>query len=199
MAIQTPRSSGSFGRPTNTWSSVQIDCPPGSAHELQPLETVDIAERKPSWRSLFTFTKRSHTLAVVFALTSTLISACIKPAAAVFFGKIFSSFTQFGSGAINGQQCLHEISKWCIALACLGCLAWVVEGVFFSSWVAFGELQAKSIRTSMFEGMLDKDMEWYDLRQDGVGALLIRIQTYVHPIQIVFSSDSPTGKYESSS
>jgi hypothetical protein len=31
----------------------------------------------------------------------------------------------------------------------------------------------------MFEGMLDKEVEWYDSQQDGTGSLLIRIQTYV--------------------
>lgn len=166
---------------------MHIDSPLGSAHELQPLETVEISDLNPSWRSLFTFTKRSHAPAVVFALTTTLISACIKPASAVFFGKIFSSFTQFGSGLVDGEQCLHEIIKWCIALACLGCLAWFVEGVFFTSWVVFGELQAKSIRGCMFEGMLDKDIGWYDLRQDGVGALLIRIQTQIQELQLAVS------------
>ena len=28
----------------------------------------------------------------------------------------------------------------------------------------------------MFEGKLDKGMEWFDSQQDGIGALLIRIQ-----------------------
>ncbi|KUJ18851.1 P-loop containing nucleoside triphosphate hydrolase protein [Mollisia scopiformis] len=51
----------------------------------------------------------------------------------------------------------------------------------------FGELQAKSLRLQMFEGMLDKNMEWYDLRQDGVGALMIRIQTQIRELQLAVS------------
>jgi hypothetical protein len=45
-----------------------------------------------------------------------------------------------------------------------------------SSWMTFGESQAKSARDRMFEGMLDKEMEWYDSQQVGIGALLIRVQ-----------------------
>jgi len=59
----------------------------------------------------------------------------------------------------------------------LGGAAWLIEGAFLSSWMVFGELQAKSVREQMFVEMLDKEMEWYDLRQDGIGSLLIRIQT----------------------
>jgi hypothetical protein len=47
----------------------------------------------------------------------------------------------------------------------------------------------------MFEGLLDKEMEWYDLRQDGIGSLLIRMQTYVQSslflhIPLTFQSNS---------
>ncbi|KAE8449303.1 hypothetical protein EG329_008204 [Mollisiaceae sp. DMI_Dod_QoI] len=187
MDLRLDQSSNRFESPTTIYSSVHIESPAGSSHELQPLETEDISDLKPSWRSLFIFTKRSHIPAVAFALTSTLLSACIKPASAVFFGKIFSALTKFGAGTLDAQQCLHEISKWCIALVCVGALAWVVEGAFFSSWVVFGEVQARSVRQQMFEGMLDKDMEWYDLRQDGVGALLIRIQTQIRELQLAVS------------
>jgi len=47
---------------------------------------------------------------------------------------------------------------------------------FWSFWMTFGESQAKSARDWMFEGKLDKGMEWFDVQQDGIGALLIRIQ-----------------------
>jgi ATP-binding cassette subfamily B (MDR/TAP) protein 1 len=62
-------------------------------------------------------------------------------------------------------------------LTALGVAAWILEGILLSSWMVFGELQAQSARRKMFTGMLDKEMEWYDLREDGIGSLLIRIQT----------------------
>lgn len=36
----------------------------------------------------------------------------------------------------------------------------------------FGELQAKSARERLFDGMLNKDMEWYDKRKAGIDARL---------------------------
>jgi ATP-binding cassette subfamily B (MDR/TAP) protein 1 len=114
---------------------------------------------------------------MAIALVLTLASALFRPTAAVFFGKIFSILTRFGAGNATAQDTLHGVAKWCTALVGLGGIAWVVEGIFLSSWMAFGESQAKYVRHEMFEGMLDKEMEWYDSRQDGIGSLLIRIQT----------------------
>jgi ATP-binding cassette subfamily B (MDR/TAP) protein 1 len=43
--------------------------------------------------------------------------------------------------------------------------------------MAFGELQARTARREIFDSMLEKEMEWYDSREDGIGSLLIRLQT----------------------
>lgn len=148
-----------------------------SSQELQPWGTTDNVEVKSSWRSLFVFTTRQHAVPFALALVSTLASALFKPISAIFFGKIFSIFTKFGAGTATAQDTLQEVTKWCIALVGLGGSAWVAEGAYLYSWMAFGEAQARSVRQKMFEGMLDKEMEWYDLRQEGIGSLLIRIQT----------------------
>lgn len=178
MAVLSYRSSMSFetDRETYLQMSALIDSTYGSTEELRG-PTSDVCGGKPSWRSLFVFTTRKHSAAIVIALISTILSALLKPASAIFFGKIFSVLTKFGLGGLSGQETLHEISRWCIALVGLGGVAWLVEGTFLSSWMVFGELQAKSVREQMFIGMLDKEMEWYDLRDDGIGSLLIRIQT----------------------
>jgi hypothetical protein len=89
----------------------------------------------------------------------------------------FSDLAKFGGGNASGQDTLRNISIWCIALTVLGVAAWVVQGGFLTSWMIFGEVQAKTVRKAMFEGMLDKDMEWYDLRKDGIASLLVRIHT----------------------
>jgi ATP-binding cassette subfamily B (MDR/TAP) protein 1 len=64
-----------------------------------------------------------------------------------------------------------------MALVILGAAAWVFEGAFLLIWITYGEIQAKNARQQLFTSMLDKDIEWYDLREDGIGSLLIRIQT----------------------
>jgi ATP-binding cassette subfamily B (MDR/TAP) protein 1 len=153
--------------------------PQGSSRELRPRGTADDLALVSSWRSLFAFTTRQHALAIAIAVVSTLTSALFRPTAAILFGKIFSILTKFGAGTATAEDTLHGVAKWCTALVGLGGSAWIVEGTSLSSWMAFGEAQARSIRHKMFEGMLDKEMEWYDLRPDGIGPLLIRIQTYV--------------------
>ncbi|KAI6708191.1 hypothetical protein JHW43_009279 [Diplocarpon mali] len=167
---------------------------PGSPHGFtDELRRVDIdanggtGNGKASWRSLFGFATRQHNAALAIAIFSTLISALLKPVAAIFYGKIFSVLTKFGLGTLSGGETINGISGWCTALAGLGAAAWIVEGTFLSSWMVFGELQAKSVREQMFVGMLDKEMEWYDLRQDGIGSLLIRIQTQIRELQLAVS------------
>jgi len=153
--------------------------PQVSSQELQPWEAPRDDAVKPSWRSLFAFKTPRHALPLTIALVTTLASALFRPTAAIFFGKIFAALTKFGAGTAAAEDTLHCVAKWCLALVGLGGSAWCVEGAFWSSWMAFGEAQAKSVQHKMFESMLNKDMEWYDLRQDGIGSFLIRIQTYV--------------------
>lgn len=153
-----------------------IDADNGS-YETQELGQVVDPESMPSWRSLFLFVNKTHVPSLAFAIGATTISGCVKPASAILYGKIFTSFTKFGMGALSPQQTLHQIATWCIALACLGGVAWAIEAAFFSSWVIFGESQARDVRLRMFDGMLNRPIEWYDMRQDGIGTLLVRIQT----------------------
>ncbi len=148
--------------------------------EFRVLNTGDgYDDVRPSWRSLFVFVTRKQISSILIPLVSTSISALIKPASAIFFGKIFTNLTQFGAGVLGSQDTLDNITLWVIALVCLAAVAWVIEAIFLSSWMIFGEIQAKKAREQLFIGMLDKEMQWYDLRQDGIGSLLIRIQTSV--------------------
>lgn len=79
---------------------------------------------------------------------------------------------------MSAEQLIHRVSGWCVALAIVGAGTWVVQGASLSSWMVFGELQAKGAREGVSDALLEKDVEWYDLRSDGIGSLLIRIQTY---------------------
>lgn len=159
------------------------DCPESLRDELPSYELQEIGIHAPplqpiaTWRSLFIFTTRRNVGGLVIAVIMSVAAGVTKPVAAIFFGNIITQLTNFGAGTTTGEDMLHEISKWCIALTVLGCYSTVVQTIFFSSWVLFGETQAQNARNSMFTGMLRKDMEWFDLREDGVGPLAIRIQT----------------------
>lgn len=151
---------------------------PQSNYELQTFDTSNGEEQTPAtWRSLFAFTNRQHAPYVVLAVISSIAAGIPQPTSAIFYGYIFSNLAKFGGGTLDGQETLRNISIWCIALTALGVVSWVVQGGALSAWMVFGEFQAKTVRKTMFEGMLDKDMEWYDLRKDGISSLLIRIHT----------------------
>ena len=132
---------------------------------------------RANWTSLFNFTSKSHLFPLLAALALSIATGIIVPALALFLGQVFDSFTAFGAGAISGSTLVRKVSKNAIALAGLGCASWLLNGCYFMAWLVFGELQAKSVRNKLFDGMLQKDMEWYDMRKAGVGALIPRLQT----------------------
>ena len=139
-------------------------------------ETADPALRA-RWRALFNFTTQAHVLPLSFGLLLSIASGVIIPALALFLGKIFDSFTNFGAGKLNGSELVHKVSQDGIYLVALGSASWALDGTFYMFWLIFGELQAKSIRDKLFNGMLEKDMEWYDMRRTGVSAMIPRLQT----------------------
>ncbi|KAH8816354.1 ABC transporter-like protein [Xylogone sp. PMI_703] len=152
------------------------------------MATISSREQVPmSIRSLFGFTTRSHAPSLIAAIIFTIIAAVIKPAGAIFFGKIFSSLTAFAEGSIDAHSALHDISNWCIGLGVLGGALWLFLGLFLSSWMVFGELQAMNIREQMFVSMIDKDIEWYDLLDDGISSFTVRIQTQLRELQLAVS------------
>jgi ATP-binding cassette subfamily B (MDR/TAP) protein 1 len=48
--------------------------------------------------------------------------------------------------------------------------------LYFFFFLTFGELQARSARTRVFETLIKKDIGWFDTRETGVAAFLPRIQ-----------------------
>jgi ATP-binding cassette subfamily B (MDR/TAP) protein 1 len=145
-------------------------------------EAVDGKENSDggaSFLSLFAFTTKRHFPVLFSAIILTIVAGAIKPTIAIFLGHIFDDLSSFGAGDATQSALLRNVSRWCIALSGLGVATLLVNGAFFSLWLVFGEMQARSVRDKAFSGMLEKEMEWYDLRADGIGSLLVRIQTYV--------------------
>jgi ATP-binding cassette, subfamily B (MDR/TAP), member 1 len=150
----------------------------------------DSGAHQASFSSIFAFTHKKNLAVLIPALLLTTIGGAIKPAITIFLGHIFDELASFGSGSTTGDELLKNVSIWCIALTGLGIATMVVNGGFFSLWLVFGEIQARSVRDEAFLSMLEKEMEWYDLRADGVGSLLVRIQTCIilEPNTCVFTN-----------
>lgn len=132
-----------------------------------------------SWKSLFDFTNRRHSTVLITALILSMASGIVIPTLAIFLGKIFGLFSSFGEGKLTGEQLRHEITIDCFGLIGLGSASWALNGGYFMAWLVFGELQGKSVRDQLYGSMLEKDLEWFEMRKDGIGALLPRLQTYV--------------------
>jgi hypothetical protein len=139
----------------------------------------DCGKHHASFSLIFAFTHKKHLVVLILALVLTTVAGAIKPAITVFLGRIFDELANFNAGSITGDELHEKVSTWCIALTGLGIATMLVNGGFFSLWMVFGEMQARSVRDMAFLSLQKKDIEWYDLRVDGIGSLLVRIQTYV--------------------
>ena len=144
--------------------------------DLETGRNEDDSARRPTWGSLFSFTSRTHALPLLIALILSVASGVIIPALAVFLGKIFDLFTNFGAGKIGGSNLVGRVSTYGIALSGLGCASGFLNATYYGFWLTFGELQAKSAREKLFDAMLEKDMEWYDMRKSGIDTLISRLQ-----------------------
>ncbi len=146
----------------------------------------DKQEHQTSPFSLFSFTSRSHFLTLLIALFLSIASGIVIPVFAVLLGRIFDIFTTFGEDEISGPDLVKKVSTYGIALAGLGLGSGLLNAFYLGFWLLFGELQAKSVREKLFDSMLGKDMEWYDMRKFSIETLISRQQTHVilhSPIQ----------------
>lgn len=138
-------------------------------------------QRKSTWRALFGFTQRDHGFILVMALVLSLASGIAIPALAIFLGKLFNLITDFGAGRLNAHDLVTKTSTYGLYLVALGCTSAILNAGYFGVWIFFGELQAKAARDQLFDGLLEKDMEWFDMQSTGANATVQRLQTYVHP------------------
>ena len=131
----------------------------------------------PGWRALFNFTTKPHLFPLLAAIVLSVASGVVIPALAILLGKLFDQFTNYGGGTIDGHGLVHKISGYGLYLVGLGSGAIFLNAGYFGFWLVYGELQAKSVRDKLFDGLLEKDMEWFDMRKAGVNTLLSRLQT----------------------
>lgn len=129
------------------------------------------------WGALFNFTTKAHILPLLIAILLSISSGIIIPALAIFLGKLFNLFTEYGAGKLSGPDLVHKISTYDLYMLGLGGASMLFNAGYFGFWLYFGELQAKSVRDRLFDGLLKKDMEWFDMRTAGVNTLLSRLQT----------------------
>ncbi|CAD6573021.1 MAG: hypothetical protein ASARMPRED_005833 [Alectoria sarmentosa] len=167
----------------NMAMEIDVDYPA----DLEADDEENRLAKHASWRSLFNFTSKSDTAPLLLAVIVSIAAGIVAPALAIFLGKIFDLFTSFGAGEISGSDLVKKTSIYAIILAGLGTASGLLHAGYFMLWLVFGELQAKHVRERLFNGMLEKDMGWYDMRTDGIDTLVSRLQTQIRELQLATS------------
>lgn len=124
------------------------------------------------WKALLFFTTKAHLTYLSVGVLSAIVAGVTSPAQAFLVGKAFTAFTTSTSGA----ELVTKETQYVLYMVGVATGGWLLHFIFFASWVAFGELQAKSARDRLFKGLLEREIEWYDVRKNGIGALIPRLQ-----------------------
>ncbi|KAJ5804789.1 uncharacterized protein N7518_001092 [Penicillium psychrosexuale] len=147
----------------------------------------NIPERNPGWKSLFGFTTRRHLPTLIFGSIFAVVASCVTPALAIFLGNVFDSFTSFGAGQTDAEELHGKVITNCFGMIALGIAGWFLNGAYYALFVAFGEMQASIIRSQVFQELLKRDVEWFEAKSEGSGALLSGIQAHIHEMQMATS------------
>lgn len=129
------------------------------------------------WSALFAFTAKRHIPILFCAMVVSAADGVIQPVQAIFIGRIYNNFTDFGGGMKSPTAFRHDMRNQILALAGLSTASWFFNSVFLASWIGFGELQARNARDRIFNGLLTKPIAFYDTLPFGVAALSTRSQT----------------------
>lgn len=136
-------------------------------------------ESQVGWKVLFGFTTTSHILVLISALASAAVAAAILPIFSILYGLVFGAYSDYGAGKVDGDQLLSQVTRLCLIMTGVAAANWVLNSIFFFLFLLFGELQAKSVRKRIFDVLIRKDIEWFDMRESGIAAFLPTVQTWV--------------------
>ncbi|KAL4784831.1 P-loop containing nucleoside triphosphate hydrolase protein [Aspergillus varians] len=129
---------------------------------------------------LLNFTTRKHVPTLAIATVSCFIASFTVALFSIVLGELFNDFTLFGAGDITGEALVPRISSLCVQFLGLGALGWFCNGIYFTLFVVFGELQAANARSRLFKGLLKKHQRFFEELQEGsrtfLGCLQIQIQ-----------------------
>lgn len=167
------------------------------ACEQPPLEdNKKSKEAIASWGALFNFTDRAHLIVLIPALILSAVSGILPAALAIFLGRYFDGLANFGAGTISDHELVQKVQINTYGLIAIGGATWLMKGGFFTLWLIFGEMQAKNVRDILFQCLLQKDLEWFEMRSTGVGSLLSRSQTYAVRPGLVGNADPISDRSE---
>jgi ATP-binding cassette subfamily B (MDR/TAP) protein 1 len=128
------------------------------------------------WKQFFCFTSPRGICILIAAVVTAGLNATGKTAFPVILGYIFQAGAKYGDGSLSGQSLYSQVSLWCGYMAVMGLGVWFFSSLDLSLWITSGALRAKKARETLFSVLIEKEMDWFDSREDGISSLVIQTQ-----------------------
>ncbi|OIW28089.1 P-loop containing nucleoside triphosphate hydrolase protein [Coniochaeta ligniaria NRRL 30616] len=156
-----------------------------------PQVSSEEAQEQPKSSSpptyLFAFTTPRQLSIIVCAVCTAGVVAAGKTVYTVLLGKTFDVVAKYGASVLTGPELLTQVSQWCGYITVLGVGMWALSGMDMALWITSGELRAVTARKTLFSRMIQKEMDWFDSRGDGMSSLIIQTQGRVRELQTASS------------
>lgn len=141
---------------------------------------------------LLNFTTRKHVPTLATATLSCFIASFTVPLFSIILGDVFNDFALLGSGDITGDALIPRVSRQCLQFLALGVLGWFFNGIYYTLFVVFGELQAANARSKLFDNLLKKEQRFFEEHEEGERTFLGCLQMCVPSIHPFFRTDAIT-------
>ena len=129
--------------------------------------------------------KPSHRRTLAIASVSGIMSGALFPLFAILLGHMFSAFSEYDSGHIHVTILRSRVTTNAIYLCLFAMASWILRTTFFIYSQRFGELQAMAARLDIFDGMLLREMVWFDRHNLGAATLgTLQRQVWVYSFVI---------------
>jgi len=127
------------------------------------IHDIIVEERpRPSYRGLYRFCTNADFVVLFPAIAVSVASGLLVPAFTILLGKIFTAFGSFSTGQILSRDLEHQVALSAIGMCIVGAAAWALGWAHMSLWLAFGENTARRARERIMNGLLQKDITWFD-------------------------------------
>ena len=127
---------------------------------------------------IFSFTQRDHLFVLVPAIAFSCLCGLIKPTLSILIGRYLTSLSKLASPSADVPAVTQQNWTTICQLVGLAAFTWISKTGFAATWDGYAEVQVKVVREDLFKTLLDRDLEWFDKQDSGIGSLLIRLQTY---------------------
>ncbi|KAK9467033.1 P-loop containing nucleoside triphosphate hydrolase protein [Lipomyces arxii] len=164
-----------------------------SYNSRDPAIACLFSDVKPSYLSLFRFSKSTDACACLFLFILPAICGCLASAMSVFLGRIINCFSKYMvAKAVNdpSYNLAHATLPFLIGMLAVGAAnmtVWYMLTIV-SHW--FAELQLGRARKMVLESLMGKENAWYD-SLESPGALVTLTEKFFDEFETALSSEFP--------